>query len=243
MKPLITIFILLYNNVSELEPTVASILEQDYDNAEIIISDDGSTKYDTGILEKYAKRLRARYASVRVNVNLENVGTVKHLNKVFRLANGKYMFSCCSGDRYASRDTISKLVAYFEKSGALLVTTRRIDEYDNKKTKVRPSRLVGAALRLCPMKLRDYMLAKKNLISGCCTFYSKALFEQYGYLDERYHLVEDYPLYIKLLTKGVRIYWYGIETVIHGIGGVSTGRIHPSIYKDIELLRSEYNSN
>lgn len=240
MKPLVTIFILVYNNADQLDTTVESVLSQDYDNAEIIISDDGSTKYDTSILHEYEEKFRKRYHQVRVNINEQNVGTVKHLNRVFHMAEGKYLFSCSSGDRYAADNVISSLVERFEKTDALLITTKRIDEYTDAPARVRPSGLVGVALNLFPGLLLKYMIDKKNVLSGCCTFYSKKLFETEGYLDERYHLVEDYPLYVKLLSKGVKIHWYGIKSVVHTIGGVSTGHIHPSIYKDIELLRSEY---
>lgn len=240
MKPLVTIFILVYNNADQLDTTVESVISQDYDNAEIIISDDGSTKYDTAVLHEYESRLKKRYDNVRVNINEQNVGTVKHLNRVFHMAKGKYLFSCSSGDRYAGSNVISRLVERFESTGALLITTRRVDEYTDRTDKVRPAKAIGLALNLCPKLLLGYMINKKNVISGCCTFYSKKLFETEGYLDERYHLVEDYPLYVKLLSKGVKIHWYGIKSVVHTIGGVSTGKIHPSIYKDIELLRSEY---
>ena len=58
---------------------------QDYTNAEIILSDDGSTKYDTSELNKYAEELKKVFADVRININEQNVGTVKHLNKIISM--------------------------------------------------------------------------------------------------------------------------------------------------------------
>ncbi|MBR6157387.1 MAG: glycosyltransferase family 2 protein, partial [Lachnospiraceae bacterium] len=42
MKPLATIWILIYNNAKELEETVDSVCRQDYDAIEVILSDDCS---------------------------------------------------------------------------------------------------------------------------------------------------------------------------------------------------------
>ncbi|MDE6744114.1 MAG: glycosyltransferase [Lachnospiraceae bacterium] len=236
-KPTVTIYILVYNNAEELPATIESVLKQTYLDAEVILSDDGSQNYDVNILEQYAAALRKKYGQVRININEKNVGTVKHLNRVLRMADGKYLISCSSGDIFAKEDTVEKIVRTFEQKKTLLLTTRRMDVASGKK-KVRPSVLVGMLLKFAPNMVLDYMIRKKNVISGCCTFYQKKLFETYGYFDERYHLVEDYPYYVMLLQKKVRFGWSGMVSIHHRIGGVSTGRVHPSIYKDIELMRS-----
>lgn len=237
-KPLVTVYVLVYNNVDGLESTINSVYEQDYNNAEIIISDDGSSNYDTSVLNGYADKLREKYSKVRVNVNEQNVGTVKHLNRVFKMAEGDILVTCSSGDTFAAANAVSGLVKQFEKTNKLIITTRRIDRYQGY-DKVRPSVVLGIALKLFPQRLLDYIVAKKNVLSGCCTFYRKEIFEEYGYLDERYHLVEDYPYYVMLLRNRVSFGFYKKPVIIHTIGGVSTGKIHPSIYKDIKRLRED----
>lgn len=236
-KPTVTIYILVYNNAEELPATIESVMKQTYMDAEVILSDDGSQNYDVSILEQYAADLRKKYGQVRINLNEKNVGTVKHLNRVLKMAEGKYLLSCSSGDTFAREDTIEKIVRTFEQKKTLLLTTRRLDVMPEKK-KIRPSMLTGMLLKFAPGILLDYMIKKKNVISGCCTFYQKELFEHYGYFDERYHLVEDYPYYVMLLQKKVQFGWSNMVSIHHRIGGVSTGRVHPSIYKDIELMRS-----
>ncbi len=241
-KPTATIYILVYNNAEELPATIESVMKQTYADAEIIISDDGSQNYDVSILEQYAAVLRKKYGQVRININEKNVGTVKHLNRVLKMAEGRYLISCSSGDTFAKEETVEKIVRTFEKKKTLLLTTRRMDIMSRKK-KIRPSVMIGMLLKLAPGILLDYMIRKKNVISGCCTFYQKRLFETYGYFDERYHLVEDYPYYVMLLQKKVRFGWSGMVSVCHRMGGVSTGRVHPSIYRDIELMRSSLRKN
>lgn len=237
-KSLVTIYVLVYNNVDGLKTTIESVVSQDYENAEIIISDDGSSNYDKSCLEEYAGKVRNKYKNVRVNINEENIGTVKHLNRVFGMAKGDILITCSSGDEFADSKAVSRLVDYFEKTDYLVITTRRIDRYKDH-DKVRPSWLLGPALRFMPKTVLNYMIQKKNIISGSCTFYRKEIFDKHGLLDERYHLVEDYPYYVNLLRKSEKIGFYSKPVIVHTIGGVSTGKIHPSIYKDIERLRED----
>ena len=236
-QPYVTIFILIYNNAEELPATVDSVMKQTYANAEIILSDDGSKNYDTKILEEYADILKKKFRQVKININEQNVGTVKHLNKVLKMAEGKYLISCSAGDAFTGNNTVEKIVRIFEKKDVMILTTRREDAGENK-IKRRPSHLLGIALKLCPGRLLDYMINKKNVISGCCTFYREDLFERYGYFDEQYFLVEDYPYYVMLLQKKVRFGWSSMASIRHRMGGVSTGKVHPAIYEDIERMRA-----
>lgn len=241
-QPSVTIFILVYNNADELPSTIDSVMNQTYADAEVILSDDGSKNYDTKILEEYADFLRKKFRQVKVNINEQNAGTVKHLNKVLKMAEGKYLLSCSSGDCFAGDHTVEKIVRLFEKKNCMILTTRREDAGNNKK-KRRPSHLLGIALKLCPDRLLGYMINKKNVISGCCTFYRKDLFEKYGLFDEQYFLVEDYPYYVMLLQKKVRFGWSGMVSIRHRMGGVSTGKVHPAIYQDIERMRANLKNN
>ena len=239
-KPFITISVSIYNNIKGLEKTIPSILCQDYTNAEIILSDDGSTKYDTLELNKYAEELKKVFADVRININEQNVGTVKHLNKIISMSKGKYFLDISPGDAFADSHTVSDIVDTFERTGRLIVTSRRRDEYDDGHNKVRPRATLGLKLKFFSKQLKSFMLRKRNVISGCGTYYSRELFEKYGTFDEQYRLVEDYPYYVMLLDRKVRFAWLGKVTVSHEMGGVSNGDVHPQVIKDIELLKKNY---
>ncbi|MBR1470293.1 MAG: glycosyltransferase [Lachnospiraceae bacterium] len=239
MKPLVSVWILIYNNASELKETVASVKQQDYENMEVILSDDGSKDYDAALLEAYASELKERFTAVRINHNEENLGTVRHINKVIGLSAGKYFISCCAGDRFHTAHTVSAVAERMEKRQEKVLACRRVDVCPDGKRKLRPPLWLGAALRWSPKWLIGYMIRKRNLLSGCCTFCSRAVFEEYGLHDTAYRLVEDYTYFIKLLRSGVRIGYSRLVAVEHGIGGVSTGKVHPQVLKDIETFREE----
>ena len=237
-KPLVSLWILMYNNSSDLKETVDSVLMQDYEEIEVLFSDDGSTKIDRDAVEKEAERVRKKYPEVRVYFNPENVGTVAHINSVIERSKGKYFVSCCPGDRFHSSDTVRCIAERIEKKHSLMLTTRRNDIYPDR-ISVKPPVITGTALRFAPRLLCDYMLRKRNLISGCCTFTARELFERYGKYDTDYRLLEDYPYVIDLLRNGARIDFMNLVTIDHSIGGVSTGKIHPLIWKDIVCMRKK----
>ena len=234
--PLVSIWILMYNNAVELDDTVDSIVSQDYPNAEVIFSDDGSKVTDTEKVERLAEKVRSRGYAAKIFFNKENVGTVAHINSVIDRSEGKYFVSCCPGERFHTSGTVSSIVKEMERNKSLMMTSRRLDVYPDK-IKKRPSVMLGIALKICPKALAGYMVRKRNLISGCCTFESRELFEKYGKYDTSYRLVEDYPYVVDLLRNGVRIDFMNCVTVEHTIGGVSTGNIHPAVIKDIEHMR------
>ena len=234
--PLVSIWILMYNNASELEETVDSVISQDYSNAEVIFSDDGSKVTDPDKVEAMAEKVRNRGYATKIFFNKENVGTVAHINSVIDRSDGKYFVSCCPGERFHKTSTVSSIVKAMEKKKSLIMTSRRLDVYPDR-VKKRPSPLLGIALSLCPKALAGYMVRKRNLISGCCTFENRELFEKYGKYDTSYRLVEDYPYAVDLLRNGARIDYMNDVTVEHSIGGVSTGKVHPAVIQDIEHMR------
>ena len=85
-KPLVSIGMPVYNGADFLHSAFESLLAQDYDNFELIISDNHSTDSTQEICLDYAaKDKRIRYLR-----NEMNVGPKNNFNKVFELSRGEY---------------------------------------------------------------------------------------------------------------------------------------------------------
>ncbi|MCR5119864.1 MAG: glycosyltransferase [Lachnospiraceae bacterium] len=233
-----TVLFLSYNNFDEAAVTVDSLMRQTYTDAEIVLSDDASTEDHAGLIYEAAEKLRGHFKNVRVNINEKNMGTVAHMNRLFKEIDSGCIIFCSPGDAFPHEDTIANIVRRFEAGGELVLTGQRTD-ISNGKRKTRPGALVGAALKFCPKKLMNYMVRKRNLISSCCTAYTKELFEKYGYLDEAYRLLDDFPFIVSLLQKGVKIGYTSEVFLEHSMGGgVSTGEgIHPVILEDLMTMQ------
>lgn len=241
-KPLITVNILTYNNFDYLEETINSVYFQDYPNIEIILSDDGSSNYDSDYIKKVTSKKPGNIRKLQIIHHEKNIGTVKNLNNCIRNANGDFFIGLASDDMFYEATTISKTVNFFLKSNALIVTSKRLayDKNMQNEIVVLPTDSDISYL----LEQRDFLFERlciSNFISGACTFYSKKLFDKYGLFDESYILLEDYPYYMKLSRQNEKIHFYDEITVKYRLGGISTsGKVHPVLYRDsLNVIKNE----
>lgn len=84
--PLISIGMPIYNEEFFIAQSLDSLLAQDYENFELIISDNASTDGTPAICEYYA----SQDTRIRYHRNHENIGMVQNFNRTFQLSHGKY---------------------------------------------------------------------------------------------------------------------------------------------------------
>jgi len=110
-KPLVSVIIPAYNHEHFIKETILSIVNQSYgyENIELLVVDDCSTDGTGKILEELSHKYFFYFAQ-----NEENIGVVKNMNKLIRLAKGKYIAGCASDD-YWHHEKLEKQVALLEK--------------------------------------------------------------------------------------------------------------------------------
>lgn len=86
VQPLVSIGLPVCNGQACLGQTLDSLLEQDFGDFELIISDNASTDRTREICEQYARR----DARIRYHRNDRNLGAAPNYNRVFALARGRY---------------------------------------------------------------------------------------------------------------------------------------------------------
>jgi len=84
--PLVSIGLPVYNAQRYLREALDSLLAQDYDNLELIISDNASSDQTGAIASEFAARDRR----IRYERATQNQGAVWNFNHVYRLARGEY---------------------------------------------------------------------------------------------------------------------------------------------------------
>lgn len=110
-KPLFSVIVPVYNIDNYLERCLESLINQTYDNIEIILVDDGSPGLSPKICDEYANK------DVRVRViHKENGGVTSARKEGMLKAKGEYI-ACIDGDDWVTLD-------YFEKFAKV------VDEYD-----------------------------------------------------------------------------------------------------------------
>ena len=105
-KPRVSVVIPNYNHARFLRRRVDSVLQQTFQDFEIILLDDCSTDDSRSILSEYSTDPR-----VRIEFNKRNSGsTFKQWNKGVRLARGEYVWIAESDD-YADKRLLEKLLS------------------------------------------------------------------------------------------------------------------------------------
>lgn len=240
--PLVTTIVLTYMNFNFLEKTLNSIFSQKYPKIELIISDDASYNYNEQYIKRLLKNKPKNIQTIKIIHHLKNLGTVKNINNCLKIATGEYFIGLASDDEFYDEHVMEDVVNFFQNNRSVLICTskRQYITEEGNEISILPHKSDIRYLQSSYMALSE-RLSISNFISASCTFISKKLIDKYGYYDEQYKLLEDYPLYIKLSKTGEQIHFFDRITVKHRRGGVSNSKtVNPLLKKDgLDLMRKE----
>lgn len=107
INPRVTIRMSAYNHEAYVEQAILSIVNQTYQDFELIVIDDGSTDRTPEILERLSREYGFYYE------RQENMGVTKTLNKLIRMAKGVYLCGLASDDSFVP-GRLEKQVAVLE---------------------------------------------------------------------------------------------------------------------------------
>lgn len=113
MRPLVSIITPCYNGEKFLSRYFDSVLNQTYENLELIFINDGSTDRTGEIALSYKEKLEKRSISF-VYLYQENAGQAAAINKGLKIFKGSYLVWPDSDDELTS-DSIEKRVEFLEK--------------------------------------------------------------------------------------------------------------------------------
>lgn len=110
MNPLVTIVIPSYNHSKYVINSIQSIIDQDYDNIELLVIDDGSTDNSVEVISNFIEcnKISDRFYRFKF-IHRENKGLCATLNEGLKWSNGLY-FSPFASDDIALPYKISYLV-------------------------------------------------------------------------------------------------------------------------------------
>ena len=241
---LVSVVILSYNNYKHIFEAIDSVLSQSYASIEMIISDDASADFDADSLVQYIQaHRRANLQRYSVFQNKSNLGTVRNLNIAIKSAVGKYIIPFAADDKMFNCSVVSQIVCGFDKlSEHDCLLTTQVGMYDDSLENLLGYFIHPQHIELlqkgAPLQVYEQLVASV-FIPGCGTCYKTAFFEKYGYFDESYFLVEDWPKYLQLTRSGVPICFFDIISFKHRDGGVSHSeglphkKTHTLFYSDM----------
>lgn len=123
--PLVSIITACYNGEHYVGRCIEKVLEQNYDNIEMIIVNDGSTDKSEEVILSYKERFDARGYKL-VYVKQENQGVGGATNTALKYVKGVY-FTLCDADNFYVSNYVEEMVVFFQKNAHLSIA--RCDGY------------------------------------------------------------------------------------------------------------------
>jgi glycosyltransferase involved in cell wall biosynthesis len=190
-RPTVSVVIPTYNAAELLPEAVESVLEQTYEDFEIIVVDDGSTDETPDVMGTYTEDVRY--------IRKENGGSASARNRGIREARGEYVAFLDADDRWRStklevqmREHAANPALAWSYSEAHLVD-HETGEVLFRKSQTRP-RYGGDILR---------KLLRGNFVTPSTVLVERSVFDDVGTFDESslHRISEDWDLWLRIAAR------------------------------------------
>ena len=183
-KKKVSIVLPVYNGADHVKNAIESVLNQEYDNIELIIVNDCSTDNTLEVVSSYANESSVRIISNKVNKKLP-----QSLNIGFRETTGEYLTWTSDDNRYHS-DAILKMVSVLENNTDIDLVYADFTKYDMKGNVIEKINLGE------PSDIRF------GSCMGACFLYRRSLAEKAGEYNPDAFLAEDYEFFLRCYQVG-----------------------------------------
>jgi len=185
MRPLISVIMSAYNDSYNLESSIESVLNQDFQDYEFLIMNDGSTDDTNAIINSYSKNNK-----IKLFQNEKNLGLTKSLNILLNESKGTFIARQDSDDLSLS-SRFSKQLDYIKNKNLDVCGSRAIIKGS---TRITPNRSYY-------LPLKTTLRIKNPFIHGSLII-KKTTIEKVNYYDERFFYSQDYKLVKDILYSG-----------------------------------------
>jgi GT2 family glycosyltransferase len=239
--PKVSVIVPNYNHARFLPKRIDSILEQSFQDFELILLDDCSTDNSRSILVQYANDPR-----VRMGFNQVNSGSpFKQWNKGVRLARGEYVWIAESDD-FAEERLLERLVVVLESDPMVMFAycrSWRVTEDDHKNgfgdwylNHLDPHRWKADFVADGVEECRSYFVYANPVPNASAVVFRRACYESVGGPDECLRLCGDWKLWAAMALKG-RIAYLGEPLNYHRshAGTVRSKSVEGRVYAEESL--------
>jgi glycosyltransferase involved in cell wall biosynthesis len=226
--PKVSILIASLNNAAHLEETLLSVLNQNYENVEIIVVDGFSNDDTEHILNKYNK-------NIDYWIMQKDLGISDAFNKAAILSSGDFLNYQGCGDLLVDQTVISKAMDGINKDIDIFVSCRirRIQANE-------PSKVLWESKSLSCSTFDKKNLLFKMTIPHQGLFTNWRYFEEHGLFDLNLKYSMDYENVLRSYNNFPKIVVKNLILSSWRAGGVGTGKVN-EILKEYNYIKIKNN--
>lgn len=241
IKTPVSVFVVTYNSSVTILDTLDSILNQSYQELELIISDDCSKDNTLSICKDWLSKHKNRFIHAEIIESLSNTGVSANVNRARQKCN--YIWAKgVAGDDILLPNCIQILMEYVSKHSESVAIFSKMIGFGKSEEEVEEymqAKFNYSFFRLATPDQYHYLLFKGNCVPAPTFFFNLAFLNSNGFwADERIPLIDDYPLWIKLTHMGVKLDFIDEVLVKYRLSeaSISTASHHSTLVKKSNSL-------
>lgn len=242
----VSIAVITYNSASTVIDTLDSIVKQDYgsENIELIISDDASTDDTVEVIEGWIESHKRDFYKILFIKNPTNLGVSGNINTAWKKASCKWVKSI-AGDDLLDKKCIELNVEYVKRHSDCKILFSKIQAFGySEDIYPKPSDInffnKDSKQQYDWLRINTFTMAASSFISI-------ALLKEVDYANDKYKMIEDLPLWLKVTKSGHKLHLLDARTVYYRIHeSISFSRekyINETMVKDLILIYLDHSGD
>ena len=243
-KPLISIPIVTYNSSAFIIETLESVKAQTYPRLELIVSDDCSKDNTVALCQEWLAKNATRFERTQLIEVKHNTGVSGNLNRAEAACTGEWV-KMLDGDDVLLPSCLEDYIAYVTEHPETVYMFSKIEAFGASEEKNKYYEKKVARYNIFDQEVRkqyERLIWQNCIISSTCMYNRKKNAELGLKNDERIPLLADWPRWINVTNKGVKLSFLDkveVKYRIHEKSLSTSGTISPS-YRLSNLLLSKY---
>lgn len=221
MNPLVSVIVATYNSSGFVAETLESVSAQSWKEIELIITDDCSYDDTIDICRSWIDENRQRFVKTAILTSEVNSGVPANVNQGLYAARGEWI-CFLAGDDTMKTDCIENNISWLRDNPEARVLFSSVDVYRGtieassliRTTPQDPYNVNGimSPVRTASSQYRMLLINDRIHFTPSLFLHRETLLEIGGF-DERFKLLEDYPLWLNLTRNGHRLHFMDKVTV------------------------------
>ena len=248
MNPLVTVVVVTYNSSVFVTETLESVYNQTWREIELIITDDCSTDNTVDICRSWITERGGRFIKCKIIDSDRNTGVAANANRGLRSSNGiwiKYLAGddalkpSCIEDNMSWVFSHSGVRVLFSRMDVFRETFERKNHFSTIPDEYIDDRSIIAEERSAGSQYKMLLVCDRIHFTPTVFIHTETLRSIGGY-DERFKLLEDYPLWLNLTRNGIRLFWMNSVTVNYRQHSKAINNTGNDVIVNQNYFRSEF---